>query len=123
MMLDLAAAMEDIAGRIRAQGVRCVIDERDVNPPAVLLRAPELAWRFGGARRLDATWTAVVVVENTGRGPALNKLGEVIEAAAAGIRSPILTARPVDVTLPDSAAPVPGYELSFTTKLIPGGST
>jgi len=117
MTLDLAAVMGELADRITAAGVPTVLDERDMNPPCCLVRPPELAWRFGQGR-YDATWTAVVVVPSAGRLAALGQLGQLAEAVAAGVRSPLLTARPADVLLTDGAAPAPGLEISWTSKII-----
>lgn len=116
-MLNIAAVMQAMCDSITAQGVRCVLDERDLNPPGALVRAPELNWRFGQGR-YDAEWTVLVCVENAGRNVALGKLGPLIESAAKGIGVAVLAGRPVDVQLPDSAAPVPGYELTFNTKIV-----
>ena len=116
MTLNLAAVMTDLAGRIAAAGVPAVIDEQDLNPPCCLIRVPALSWRFG-AGRFDAEWTAVVVVPAAGRLAALGQLGQLAELAAAGIRSPVLTARPADYALPDGSAPLPGLELAWTSKI------
>lgn len=116
-MLDIGAAMESVCAGIRAQGVRATVDERDVNLPCVLLRPPELSWRFGQGR-FDASWTALVIVEDTGRPTALSRLGELIGLAARGIGAAVLTGRPADVTLPDTATPLPCYEMTWTSKIL-----
>jgi len=117
MTLNLAVVMRELCERISAQGVPAVLDERDINPPCLMLRPPELAWRFGGGR-YDATWTAVVLVPSAGRTAALGQLGQLVEAAAKGIRAAVLTARPSDYQPPDNSAPLPGMELSWTSKII-----
>lgn len=116
MTLNLAAVMSELADRITAAGLPAVIDEQDLNPPCCLIRPPELAWRFGGGR-YDAEWTAVIVVPSAGRLAALGQLGQLAELAAAGIRVPVMTARPSDFALPDGSAPLPGLELNWTSKI------
>lgn len=116
-MLDLAAVMGELADRITAAGVPAVIDERDMNPPCCLIRPPTLSWRFAGGR-YDAQWTAVVVVPSAGRLAALGQLGQLAEAVAAGVRSPVVTATPTDVYLTDGSAPVPGLEIAWTSKIV-----
>ena len=116
-MFDLAAVMESVCEGIRAQGVRAYVDERDCNPPCVLLRPPEISWRFGQGR-YDAVWTALVMVENAGKGAALAKLGPLIEATAKGIGAAVLAGNPADVQLPDQAAPVPAFTLNWNSKIV-----
>jgi len=116
-MLNIRDVMESVAEGIRAQGVPCVLDEVDANPPCVLLRPPALTWRFGQGR-YDAAWVALVMVENTGKTAALAKLGELIELTAAGIGMAVLGAAPADVQLPDQGAPVPAYSLNWNSKIV-----
>ena len=117
MPLNIASEMEAVCEGIRAQGVPAVIDERDANPPCVLVQPPELSFRFGQGR-FDATWTALVMVPNAGKNVALGQLGELIELAAKGIRAAVLAGQPADVQLPDNAAPVPGYSINWSSKII-----
>lgn len=116
-MLDLLAVMQSMCAGVSAQGLPATVDERDLNPPALLLRPPELSWRFQQGR-YDAAWTAVICVNDAGRTASLAALGPLLEQAAAGLGVPVLGGRPVDLLLPDQAGPLPAYEITFNTKIV-----
>lgn len=114
--MDLAQAAQAIVDRLTDAGVRASVDERDLNPPAVFVGPPVLSWRFGKGST-DATWTLVAVVPNTGRNIALTNLGALVTSTAAALGLAIVTARPMDLSVPDQAAPLPGYALEFTQRI------
>lgn len=114
--MDLSGAVGMVIDRLTDAGIRAVADERDVNPPCVLVRAPRMAFRFG-ARCYDAEWTLWVIVPDSGRTVALDNLGPLIDATAAALGGPIIAATPVSVPGVDGSPPLPAYELTFTTTL------
>lgn len=117
MTTDLAGAVADVVARLRAGGVRAVSDLRDVNPPCVYVTPPQLAFRFGKGYA-DAGWTIAAVVPNSGRDAALKLLGPLISQVAAALpATPITDGRPVDLSGLDGGAPLPAYELTFTSRI------
>lgn len=114
-MVDLAGATQAVVDRLKAGGVAATADGRDLNPPAVRVNPPQLAYRFGKGG-WDATWTAVAAVPDTGHTDALRALGELLEAAQAALSYAGVSARPVDVNLEDGGT-VPGYELTWTQRI------
>lgn len=114
-MIDLARAVAAVVDRLTAGGVAATADIRNLNPPAVLVPPPTLEWRFG--RGAEATWQVVATVGNTGTGAAITALSELVDAAQEAMGGLITAGRPVDLSSPDGGAPLPGYELTFTTKI------
>jgi hypothetical protein len=114
-MIDLAAAVQDVVDRLVAGGVAACSDIRDLNPPAVLVAPPTIAWRFG--RGAEATWQVIATVGNAGTGPAIAALSELVDAVQEALGGAVTAGRPVDLSSPDGGAPLPGYELTFTTKI------
>lgn len=116
-MSDLAGAVADVVARLRGAGIRAVSDLRDVNPPCVYVPPPVLAFRFGKGYA-DAGWTIAAVVPNSGRDTALKLLGPLIDQVIDALpASPITDGRPVDLGGLDGGAPLPAYELSFTSRI------
>jgi hypothetical protein len=112
--LDLAAAVADVVGRLRAAGIRATADVRDVNPPCVYVPPPQIAWAFG---KVEMGWTVAAVVPATGRDIALKNLGPLIaDVSTALSATPVTGGRPIDLGGTDGAAPMPAYELTFTTR-------
>jgi hypothetical protein len=112
--LDLAAAVADVVGRLRAAGIRATADVRDVNPPCVYVPPPQIAWAFG---KVEMGWTVAAVVPATGRDIALKNLGPLIaDVSTALATTPVTGGRPIDLGGVDGAAPLPAYELTFTTR-------
>lgn len=114
--MDIAAATQAVVDRLTAAGVRATLDERDLNPPAVLVGPPAVSWRF---RRgdFDATFTAWCTVPNSGRRTAIKDLGDLVTAAAAALRLPVLTGEPADLVVPELSAPLPAYRLTWTENI------
>jgi hypothetical protein len=114
-MIDLAGAVDAVVDTLTAAGIRATADIRDLNPPAVLVAPPDIAWRFG--RGADATWRVVAAVGNTAAGPAITGLSELVDQVQAALAGAVTGGRPVDLSSPDGGAPLPGYELTFTTRI------
>jgi len=111
----MASAVADIVDRLSAGGVHACADIRDLNTPGALVAPPEIAWRFG--RGADATWRVVCAVANTGGSPAITALSALVDTAQAALGGLATAGRPVDLSSLDGGAPLPAYELSFTTKI------
>lgn len=108
--------MEQFRDAITDTGTRCVLDGRDVNPPAVLIRPATLTYRFGrGCYR--ATWAAWLYLPDAGQLDAI-RIGlpilETVQTALATVGVAVLTAAPADFTTPDGAT-VPGFILNWET--------
>jgi hypothetical protein len=114
-VIDLASAVASVVDRLTAGGVAATADIRNLNPPAVLVTPPTIAWRFG--RGADATWQVIATVGNTGADPAITALSELVDQAQAALGGAVTAGRPVDLSSIDGGAPLPGYELTFTTKI------
>ena len=118
-MVDVAGAVRSVLDRLTAAGIRACLDERDVNPPAVYVAPPALAWRYARGD-YDATFTAWCVVPGSGRDIALRNLGALIDQVIPALVTPdsaVVTGDPADLLVPDQAAPLPGYRLSWTERV------
>lgn len=113
-MADPAALMAQYVDDLRSAGIRAVIDYRDINPPAVQLRAPVLHFRFGRGC-IAADWTARLILPNNGQEEALKSAMDFIPRIQEAIGGVIVDANPADWDLPDGGGPAPGYELTWTT--------
>jgi hypothetical protein len=102
--MNLAGAVQDVVDRLVAGGVRAVLDERDLNPPAVYVAPPAVAWRFGHGD-FDATFTIWCVTGSAGRSVDLVNLGDTA-------RGP-----PADLLIPHQAAPLPAYRLTWAERI------
>lgn len=113
-MIDIAGQVADLVARLGAAGIRACSDLRDLNPPAVYVAAPTIAYRFAkGTADLD--WRIVAAAPNTGRDIALGNLSVLLDAVSGVLRGAVTAARPVDLTALDGGAPLPAYEISFIT--------
>jgi hypothetical protein len=110
------AAMVAMVGRLTAAGVPAALDERDLNPPGVLVRPPEISYRFSGGCA-EATWTLLAAVPNSGTGPALVALSDLVDRARAALGGEITAAAPAQVTGTDHGAPLPAYRLTLSTDI------
>jgi hypothetical protein len=116
MAEDLAGAVDAILDRLRAAGIRATSDLRNVNAPGCYLPPPAIDWRFARGS-VSLSWSLLAVVPNTGRDVALKNLGPLLDqVTAALVTTPVTDGRFVDVAGVDGAAPMPGYELHFTTR-------
>lgn len=115
--MNLAEAVAGIVQQLRDAGIRATDDARDLNPPAVQVRPPEIAWRFnkGG---WTATWELWCIVPDAGAHQSLETVSDLIEQVQAALGWHAQSARPDSVVLPDLST-VPGYILTFTETLSP----
>jgi hypothetical protein len=111
MIIEATRAM---VARLTAAGVPAALDERDLTPPGVLVQPPELTYRFGGCA--EATWTLLAAVPNSGTGPALVALSDLVERARAALGGEITGAVPATVTTSDGP-PAPAYRLTLSTDI------
>jgi hypothetical protein len=116
---DLAGAIGGVLDRLRAAGIRAVADVRDVNPPCVYVPPPQIGWSKLGKGYVDLLWTVAAVVPATGRDIALKNLGPLMLGVADALTAtPLTVATPIDLGGVDGAAPMPAYELTFTTRYL-----
>jgi hypothetical protein len=114
--VSIAAAVDLVAAQLAAAGLRVAIDVADVNPPCAYVAPPVLTWTFG-ANQWEADWTVTLVVASTARRVALAELGQLLILAAGALH--YVTARPLDLTLPDGGHPLPAYELTWSAIIPP----
>lgn len=114
--MDLAGAVAQVVEALTAGGVRAAADLRDLNPPGVLVRPPEVRWRFGKDRG-GADWVLWAIVPDAGTSAALAGLGELLEKTQAALGGLVVAGRPIDVQAVDGAGTLPAYELTFSTDL------
>lgn len=115
-MIDLAAGVQSVVDKLTAAGVPATADIRNLNPPAVLVTPPDISWRFG--RGAEATWRIVATAPNTGAEASIATLSPLVDAVQDALGGIVTAGRPVDLSTLDGGAPLPGYELTFTTKLM-----
>lgn len=116
-MIDILAQMERYQGAVNAAGVRCVLDARDVNPPALLIRPPTMNYRFGRGC-ISAEWSAWLFLPDAGQLDAL-KLGlpilETVHSALASVGVAVVSAIPADFQPPNGSIS-PGFTLAWNSQ-------
>jgi len=115
-MTDVIAQMEAYQTAVEEAGVRCALDARDVNPPALLIRPPTLRYRFGRGC-IGADWAAWLYLPDSGQIHSLRTglpILETIHGALASAGVAVLSATPADFQPPDGAI-LPGFILNWTT--------
>lgn len=115
-MTDPIAQMESYRDALEAVGVRCALDPRDVNPPAVLIRPPVLNYRFGRGV-IGSAWTAWLFIPDAGTLDALRiafPILDKVQGAMATVGVAILTATPAEFQPADGGL-VPGFVLNWNT--------
>lgn len=113
--MDLAAAVAGLVAALEAADIRATDDPRDLNPPCVHVRPPEIAWEFKPGS-FTATWTLWCVVPDVGRHMALQALSALIADTQEALDWRAVSARPDDVTLTD-ATTAPMYVLTFDERI------
>jgi hypothetical protein len=109
--VGIVAARDVIVGRLVDAGVRAVTDERDVNPPCVLVQPPALTFRFGRPA-FDAEFRLLAIVGDTGRDQATTALDALVGAVLGAVG--VLTGTPAQWSGVEGA-PLPAYELTVNT--------
>lgn len=108
--------MERFRDAITETGTRCVLDARDVNPPALLIRPATLNYRFGrGCVR--ASWAAWLFLPDAGQIDALRvglPILDTIQTALASVGVAVLAASPADFQSPDGGT-LPGFSITWET--------
>src|SRR5699024_8167908 len=103
---DLAAALEDLAGRMNRAGIPATTDPRNVNPPAawVTLGRGEFTVLCGD---LDATATVLLVAPDNGMPTALRILGDMLGTLAGEVAVPSGPVEPDTTVLPGTPTGLP----------------
>lgn len=115
-MTDILAQMEAYQSALTDANVRCALDARDVNPPAVLIRPPTMSYRFGRGC-VSAEWAAWLFLPDSGQINSLRTglpILETVHAALAGAGVAVLTASPADFQTADGGL-VPGFIINWNT--------
>jgi len=114
MATDVLGQLQGFLDDLQAAGIRATDDPRDINPPALLIRAPVMHYRFGRGC-VTADWTGRLVLNNAGTRQALQEAVPLIAAIQDALQGVLVTATPADWELPDGGGPTPGYQLTWTT--------
>lgn len=117
MAVNVAAAAAQIVDMLVEAGISATVDQRDLNPPGVFVPLPTLAYRFHKGD-VTATWRPVAAVANTGRSQVLTELSALLGAVQDALGGIAVTAVPVDLPTTAEAGELPGYELTFTTRIL-----
>jgi hypothetical protein len=107
--------MQAEVDRLTEAGVRATFDERNVNPPCVLVRPPVLTYRFGKGYAADFTYW--LIVPDTGKSGSVAALGELIEAAQTALGFTGVTLNPDDALLTDGTYPM--YTMTRSARVAP----
>lgn len=113
--MDVTDALDAIVSTLTAAGIRAVYDGRDANPPGVLLRPPTINTRFGRGY-WDGEFTAWLMVPDTGMGPSLRALSDLLDHVQTALNFAAVTARPDEATLADGST-VPIYVITWTQRV------
>lgn len=108
--------MAAISTRLDDADVRWHIDLQSLVLPGVLIPVPTLAYRFG-RNSVDATFTLVAVVNNTGRRPAIEALSELVSLVQSALAGLVSELRPIELTTADQTALLLAAELPISLTL------
>jgi hypothetical protein len=114
--VNVADAVADVVGRLTAAGIRATNDERDINPPCVYISPPAIEYRFGRGD-FTALFTAWVVTGAAGRSVDLVNLGAQLDQVGAALNFAAVRADPADLLIPQQAAPLPAYRLTWSERI------
>jgi hypothetical protein len=109
-------AMLAIVAKLEAAGIRATIDDKSMNPPAVLVQPPVINYRFSG-RCYGADWTLLAVAPNTDKQAEVRALDGLIAAVRTALDGAPVQARPAGVFTTDGTATLPAYELTYSAKM------
>lgn len=118
--MSIASATADVLQAFTDAGVRAVDDQRDINPPCVLLMPPEGSFRFDRARA-DVTWTAYLVTGDGGARAAVKALSDLLDKIAGIFPATTFTRRALQ--LPGGGDPMPAYEFTWNQLIAIGAGT
>lgn len=113
---DPLSRMKEFQDAISRAGVRCALDPRDINPPAVLIRPPSLDYRFGRGV-IAGTWVAWLYLPDAGVLDALRNGFAILEdvyTALASVGVAVMNAVPGDFQTADGGI-MPGFTINWTT--------
>lgn len=111
----IADAVAALTAHLQAAGIRAVDDQRDLDPPGVLVEPPVLRYRIGRTVA-DAEWQILAVVGASGRRAELVALSELVDDVRQSVGA-VVEARPAGVYTTDSTVPLPAYVLTFTSTI------
>ena len=113
---DPLSMMQAYQDAITRAGVRCALDPRDLNPPALLIRPPSMDYRFGRGR-IAITWNAWLYLPDAGVVDALRNgfpMLQKIHEALADLGVAVMHTEPADFQTADGGI-MPGYTLNWNT--------
>lgn len=110
--MDLATALAGLVDHLVESGVRATDDPRDINPPCVHVRPPQIAFDFK-AGGYTASWELWCIVPDAGRHQSLKTVSELIEKTQAALGWKAVDGRPSDALLNDGTS-APMYILTFS---------
>jgi hypothetical protein len=114
--VNVADAVQGVLDRLLAVGIRATNDERDINPPCVFVGPPAITWRFA-RNDFDADFTIWCVTGAAGRNVDLVNLGELLDAVTAALQFAAVRGEPNNLLVPEQAAPLPAYRLSWSERV------
>jgi hypothetical protein len=114
--VTLLDAYSVILDRLEAADIRWHIDLQSLVLPGVLVPVPTLTYRFG-RNSVDASFTVIAAVNNTGRRPAVEALSELVTAVQAALAGMVTELRPIELTTVDQSALLLAAELPVSVSL------
>jgi hypothetical protein len=111
--MDLYAAQQAIIDTLTAAGISATRDERDVNPPCVLVPAPAVMWAFRG---WSGTWQLILTVPDAGPADNVRALSALIDATYAALAGEVVDAAPSSFPGVDGSPPLPAYVIRYATR-------
>lgn len=115
-MINVYAAAEALADQLTAAGVVVVLSAADLIPPAVVVNPPMVSQSFGGGA--DVTWTLYAVAADSGRGPALADLSDLLDKLAGLPDVPWRLAEPMTYPAGGDLGDLPAYRITVNQRLI-----
>lgn len=114
--MDIDLALQQTVDDLKAAGIRAVLDERDVNPPCVLVTFDPVGGAFD---RLNGSgWGAVIwlrcISPANGRKAAWRVLGPLVEQVREVF--PVRGWSPQDLLMPDGGDPLPAITLTYPVR-------
>lgn len=114
--MDLYQAMAALSDTLTAAGIRAAMDARDLNPPAVLITPPDMAFRFADGT-WEAGWTLIATAPNAGTREALTALDALIVAVVSALGGQPVNASPYTLTVDGQSDPLPAYQVTWSARI------